>query len=100
MRRRLFSADQAIACTPELLELLRITSIGLVLDIEAASAATAGAAGVIWVSLLAGGSTASLSEVRVALVLNDCPAEFGAEYPIGSMAFSLNGSVRSESSYG
>ena len=87
---------------PIVFELLerRITSIGVTLEVDAGSAATDGAAGVVCASRLAGGTTASFSEVTVPLVFNECPAEFGAEYPVGSISLSLNGSVRSEGSYG
>ena len=49
----------------------------------ATCAVIAGAAGTCWSTLLAGGSTVAIPEVSVLLELfNECPAEFGAEYPV------------------
>ncbi len=46
-------------------------------------AVAAGAAGMCGATRLAGGSTGSTPEVSVLLELFDeCPAEFGAEYPV------------------
>ena len=46
-------------------------------------AVAAAAAGTCWSTRLAGGSTVAIPEVSVLLELfNECPAEFGAEYPV------------------
>ncbi len=53
----------------------------------ASCAVTAGAAGTCGATCLAGGSTGSSPEVSVLLELfNECPAEFGAEYPVACIS--------------
>ncbi len=80
-RRQRLSEDAATERRSELLELL--TMLILVGDTVANCAVTAGAAGTCWSTLLAGGSTVAMPEVSVLLELfNECPAEFGAEYPV------------------
>ena len=52
-------------------------------EVVPSCADTAGAAGADRANLFAGGTTASFPEVSVLLELfNECPAEFGAEYPV------------------